>query len=127
VVKKNVIFLPMGKPVRTVEQLCPSVEAAFNLLGRKWAGLIIRELSAGPRHFCDLERGIPAVSARVLTERMKELEEAGILTRTVDTGTPVRVIYALTDKGKALIPVMDGLEKWARSWNGASEGSRGHA
>ena len=117
----------MGKSVRTMEQLCPSVAAAFNLLGRKWAGLIIRELSAGPRHFCDLERGIPAVSARVLTERTKELEEAGILTRTVDTGTPVRVIYALTDKGKALIPVMDGLEKWARSWNGTSERGRRHA
>lgn len=97
--------------------LCATVEKAFDVLGRKWAGLIIRELSAGPRHFCEMERGIPSVSARMLTERMKELEAAGIVRRTVDTGTPVRTIYDLTEKGRALIPVMRGIERWAHTWS----------
>ncbi len=100
------------------DALCPSVERAFDVLGRKWTGLIIRELSGGPRHFCDVERGIPAVSARMLTERMKELEAEGIVRRTVDTGTPVRTSYELTEKGRALIPVMRGIEQWARTWSG---------
>jgi len=96
--------------------LCSSVERAFTILGRKWAGLIIRQLSSGPLHFNELEKGIPALSARMLTERIKEMEAEGILTRTVLTGTPVRVVYALTEKGRALIPVMRGIEAWARQW-----------
>jgi DNA-binding HxlR family transcriptional regulator len=103
--------------VAKIGELCASVEEAFNLLGKKWAGLIIRELCAGPRYFSDLERGISSVSARVLAERVKELEAAGLLTRTVRTESPVRVIYALTEKGRALIPVISGIEKWARTWN----------
>jgi len=54
----------------------------------------------------------------MLTERLKELEAAGIVTRTVDTGTPVRTTYQLTEKGRALIPVMRGIEQWARAWSG---------
>jgi len=94
-----------------------AVESAFDVLGRKWAGLIIRQLSSGPRHFCEMERGIPAVSARMLTERMKELEAAGIVHRAVETGTPVRTVYDLTEKGRALIPVMRGIEDWACAWS----------
>jgi DNA-binding HxlR family transcriptional regulator len=99
------------------EQLCPAVEKAFDVLGRKWTGLIIRELSGGPHHFCDMEKGIPSLSARMLTERMRELEAAGIVRRTVDTGSPVRTSYDLTEKGRALIPVMRGIEQWARAWS----------
>ena len=101
---------------RQHEPLCDVVEHAFEILGRKWTGLIIRELSDGPRHFCDVERGIPAVSARMLTERMKELESAGVVVRRVDTGTPVRTTYELTEKGRGLVPVMKGIERWARAW-----------
>jgi len=107
------------------EELCPAVERAFDVLGRKWTGLIIRELSGGPRHFCDMEKGIPALSARMLTERMKELEAEGIVCRTVDTGTPVRTSYELTEKGRALIPVMKGIERWARSWSEDAAGGSG--
>lgn len=107
----------MAMAVHTLAALCPEVERAFEVLARKWAGLIIRELSAGPRHFCDLEKGIPAVSARMLTERIKELEAEKIVTRTVMTGSPVRVIYDLTEKGRALIPVMRGIETWAHQWS----------
>jgi DNA-binding HxlR family transcriptional regulator len=107
--------------VAKLDELCASVEEAFNLLGKKWSGLIIRELSAGPRYFSDLERGIPSLSARVLAGRVKEFEAAGLLTRTVHTESPVRVSYSLTEKGRALIPVMVGIEKWARTWNSRPE------
>ncbi len=102
-------------------QVCSTIEAAFDVLGRKWTGLVIHALSSAALHFCDLERAIPGVSARMLTARIKELEEAAIVTRTVHTGTPVRVVYALTDKGKALIPVMKGIERWARAWEPAAQ------
>jgi DNA-binding HxlR family transcriptional regulator len=92
------------------------VEKAFEILGRKWVGLIVRGLSAAPRYFCELEKDIPSVSARMLAQRVKELEAEGIVTRAVHTGTPVRVVYGLTEKGRALVPVMQGIEAWARQW-----------
>jgi DNA-binding HxlR family transcriptional regulator len=106
----------MAGATTTHTELCPTVERAFEILSRKWAGLIIRELSAGPLHFSDIERRISSVSARMLAERVKELEVEGIVTRTVRTESPVRVVYALTEKGRALIPVMKGIEAWARQW-----------
>jgi DNA-binding HxlR family transcriptional regulator len=106
----------METPPNAGTTLCPSVERAFQVLGKKWSGLIIRELSSGERHFCDLERGIPSLSARMLTERMKELEAEGIVSRTVHPDSPVRVLYSLTEKGRALIPVMRGIEAWAHQW-----------
>jgi DNA-binding HxlR family transcriptional regulator len=109
----------MGGASQAPAALCPTVERAFTVLGRKWAGLIIRELSGGARRFSELRAGIQSVSARVLTERIKELEAEGIVSRDVRTGSPVRVSYALTEKGRALIPVMQGIEKWARTWSGA--------
>jgi DNA-binding HxlR family transcriptional regulator len=96
--------------------VCPTVEGAFALLGRKWTGLILRSLMDGPRQFRQLERAVPALSARLLTERIRELAAEGIVSRTVDTGSPVRVLYALTEKGRALRPVLKGIEKWAREW-----------
>ena len=73
-------------------------------------------LSGGPRYFCELERAIGSVSARMLTARMKELETEEIVRRTVETGSPVRVRYSLTAKGKALQPAMRDVEQWARKW-----------
>ncbi len=108
----------MKAKVAVAPALCASVEAAFNLLGRKWAGLVIHVLACGQLHFSELEEAIPGVSARMLTERIRELEEAGVVTRTVQAGPPVRVLYSLSEKGRALVPVMAGIEKWARAWNG---------
>jgi DNA-binding HxlR family transcriptional regulator len=96
--------------------MCPRVETAFELLSRKWAGLLIHVLSAGPRHFSELRAAIPGVSARMLAARMKDLELAGLLRREVQTASPVRVLYTLTEKGRALIPVMAGIAGWARAW-----------
>jgi DNA-binding HxlR family transcriptional regulator len=106
----------MGRSAVTGTELCSSVEKAFALLGRKWAGLLIHVLSSGQKRFRELEKAIPALSARMLAERVKDLEKAGIVAREVQTGSPIRVLYSLTEKGRALIPVMNGIASWARAW-----------
>ncbi|EGL17317.1 winged helix-turn-helix transcriptional regulator [Paenibacillus chitinolyticus] len=96
--------------------LCPKFENAFELLGKRWTGLIIRVLLSGPKRFKDISDMIPSMSDRMLSERFKELEAAGILIRHVYPETPVRIEYELTEKGKGLEPVMDELQKWAETW-----------
>ena len=97
--------------------LCPKFELAFELLGKKWTGLIIRTLMSGQKRFSDITEAIPNMSARMLTERFKELENEGIVTRKVYPETPVRIEYELTEKGIALKAVMDEIQKWADKWN----------
>jgi DNA-binding HxlR family transcriptional regulator len=98
--------------------LCPRVEAAFALLARKWVGLIIYSLAGGELFFCDLERAMPALSARVLTQRVRELEGEGLVVRRVGTGSPVRVSYRLSEKGAALARVVAGIADWASGAGG---------
>lgn len=97
-------------------QMCPRFENAFELLGKRWTGLIIRTLLNGHNRFSDVEEAIPNMSARMLTERFKELEKEGIITRKVYPETPVRIEYELTEKGRDLQSVMDEIQKWAEKW-----------
>lgn len=98
--------------------ICPKFEAAFEMLGKRWTGLIIRTLMDGPKRFKDISKMIPSMSDRMLTERFKELEEGGFLIRRVYPEIPVRIEYELTDKGIALKQVMDEVQKWAEIWVG---------
>lgn len=97
--------------------MCPKFENAFELLGKKWTGLIIRTLLSGQKRFSDITETIPNMSARILTERFKELEREGIINRKVYPETPVRIEYELTEKGRELQVVMDEIQKWAEKWN----------
>ena len=97
--------------------MCPKFESAFELLGKRWTGLIIRTLMNGQKRFSDISETIPNMSARMLTERFKELEKQGILLRKVYPEIPVRIEYELSEKGKDLAPVMDEIQKWAEKWN----------
>ncbi|WP_281887331.1 helix-turn-helix domain-containing protein [Paenibacillus sp. YYML68] len=99
-----------------LQPLCPRFEAAFEILGKRWTGLIVRALVQGPRRFKDISEMIPGMSDRMLAERFKELEAAGIISRHVYPETPVRIEYQLTDKGKALQPVMDAVQEWGETW-----------
>jgi DNA-binding HxlR family transcriptional regulator len=96
--------------------LCPKFESAFELIGKRWTGLVIRVLLNGPKRFKEMAEVIPNVSSKVLTERLKELECEGIVTREVFPEMPVRIEYSLTDKGKDLLPVLDELQIWAEKW-----------
>ncbi|SMC28282.1 transcriptional regulator, HxlR family [Clostridium acidisoli DSM 12555] len=97
--------------------MCPKFEAAFELLGKRWTGLIIRSLLDGAKRFSDMQAIIPNLSARMLTERFKELEEKGIITRKVYPEMPVRIEYELTEKGKDLKKSMDQIQVWAEKWS----------
>lgn len=97
-------------------QMCPKFESAFELLGKRWTGLIIQTLLHGQKRFSDIEDTIPNLSARMLTERFKELEQHGIIVRNVYPETPVRIEYELTEKGLELHKAMSEIQKWAEKW-----------
>ncbi|EHC5294662.1 helix-turn-helix transcriptional regulator [Listeria monocytogenes serotype 1/2a] len=96
--------------------VCPKFESAFQLLGKRWTGLIINVLLTGPKRFKQVAAEIPQMSDRVLAERLKELEEMDICLRQVYPETPVRIEYELTEKGKALQEVMLEVQCWADKW-----------
>jgi len=98
-----------------IPALCPSVEKALELIGKRWVGLIIYQLLNGPMRFCEIESSLP-ISGRLLSERLKDLEREGIVSRKVFAEVPVRVEYSLTEKGMALEPVMRELEKWSKNF-----------
>lgn len=97
-------------------QVCPRFHAAIELIGKRWSGAIIWSLSAGPLRFADLKRAVPGLSDRLLSQRLRELEEAGVLSRTVEDTLPVRVTYELTDKGESLEPAIISIGEWAERW-----------
>ena len=96
--------------------MCPKFESAFQMLGKRWNGLIIRVLMQGPKRFKDISAFIPNMSDKMLVERLKQLESSGLVTRTVFPETPVRIEYTVTEMGKDLEPAMDELQKWAEKW-----------
>jgi DNA-binding HxlR family transcriptional regulator len=97
--------------------LCPKFEKTFEILGKKWNGLIIDVLIAeGPQRFVEIANKIPDVSDRVLVERLKELEEKEILERKVKCEEKNRIEYGLTDTGLALKPVMEEIQTWGEKW-----------
>lgn len=95
----------------------PSFHAATELIGKRWNGAIIYCLFHNLVRFSDMKAAIPGLSARMLSERLKELEANGIIKRTVFPETPVRVEYFLTEKGLALRGVMITLFNWAQAWH----------
>jgi DNA-binding HxlR family transcriptional regulator len=98
------------------ESCCSAYHRAVELIGKRWSGAILFVLMDGPLRFSEVKQLVPDLSDRLLSERMKELESEGIVERRVIDDMPVRVEYALTDKGRALEPVVRALKSWARSW-----------
>jgi DNA-binding HxlR family transcriptional regulator len=96
-------------------QLCPKFEKAMTMINKRWTGLIVYQLLFGAQRFSEIEGALP-ISGRLLSERLKELEEEGIVTRQVFAEVPVRVEYALTEKGRELEPVIKGIQEWSDKW-----------
>src|SRR5437660_5634451 len=90
---------------------CP-VERALAIVGAKWTLLILHNLMDGPRRFGELERLIAGASPKMLTARLRELEQLGLVSRTVFAEVPPRVEYELTDAGTSLKPIIDSLADW---------------
>jgi DNA-binding HxlR family transcriptional regulator len=96
--------------------LCSRFHRASELIGRRWTGAIIFVLLRSRCRFAVLRDAIPDITDRMLTERLQELEQEGIVERTVIPTTPVRVEYALTKKGHALAAAIDAIAEWAHKW-----------
>ena len=94
---------------------CP-VEITMNIIGKRWTAIIIRDLVHGKKRFCELEQSLDGISAKVLSQRLNELEQYGIIQRVVFAEVPVRVEYSLTDKGQDLDRVIDSMADWGARW-----------
>ncbi|WP_314455929.1 helix-turn-helix domain-containing protein [uncultured Microbacterium sp.] len=90
-----------------------AVSHAFSVLGKRWNGMILDVLGQGELSFSGLRRAVAGISDAVLSDRLTELTETGLLDRRVDAGPPVAVTYALTDAGCRLIPILGQLGEWA--------------
>jgi len=96
---------------------CPYFHQAIELIGRRWTGAIVSVLLYREAlRFGQIAEAVPALSDRLLSERMKELERYGVVMRTVREGRPQRVEYELTEMGRELAPAVHELERWARRW-----------
>lgn len=90
-----------------------AVTLAFSVLGKRWNGMIVSSLGGSSATFVSLRRAVSGISDTVLSDRLAELADAGLVARTVDAGPPVTVSYALTDSGRGLLPILDQLGTWA--------------
>jgi DNA-binding HxlR family transcriptional regulator len=101
-----------------VDASCPVCRTADIVCG-KWTLLLVRELSEGRSRFCELERSLVGISPRTLSLRLRGLEEEGIVERATFPAVPPRVEYALTEKGLALIPIIEDMRTYGERWLGA--------
>ena len=107
-----------ARPVPTEENkhACTRFQYAVEFIGKRWVGVILFVLLDGPARFNEILAGIPNLSDRLLTERLRELEASGMVTREVQPGPPVRVIYELTDAGRSLSDIIRAVARWADEW-----------
>jgi DNA-binding HxlR family transcriptional regulator len=93
-----------------------SVAACAEIIGAKWTALLVHDLSEGARRFSELEHSCCGISPRTLSERLRVLEQEGIVNRRSYAESPPRVEYALTKKGEALLPIIDAMREFGRDW-----------
>lgn len=96
--------------------LCARFHQASELIGRRWTGAVIFVLLKQTCRFATLRDAIPGITDRMLSERLHELEQEGLVERTVVPETPVRVEYSLTKKGRELAQAIDAIGAWAEKW-----------
>src|SRR5882762_933371 len=101
-----------------MDETCPVCATAEIVCG-KWTLLLVRDLSEGRSRFCELERSLAGISPRTLSLRLRALEEEGIIERRTYPEVPPRVEYALTEKGRALEPLIEDMRRYGREWLGA--------
>ena len=109
-----------------MDKSCPVCRTA-DIISGKWTLLVIRDLSYGNRRFCELERSLEGISPRTLSLRLRALEEHGIVARNTYPEVPPRVEYALTEKGEALVPLIDDMRRYGNRWLPADQRATAHA
>jgi DNA-binding HxlR family transcriptional regulator len=107
---------PHPEPADHFSPFCPRFQYAIELIGRRWIGAILRVLVTGPARFNEILAAVPNLSDRLLTERLRELEREGLVSRTVSTERPLRVTYELTDCGRSLSEIICTIGTWSERW-----------
>jgi len=95
---------------------CPRYHHSIELIGKRWTGVILRELLRGANRFSQLSNAIPDLTDKLLAERLKQLEAEGVVERRIYPETPVRIEYVLTEKGHDLEGVVREVSRWAEYW-----------
>lgn len=103
-------LMPPAKEIR-----CPIARTAI-LIGDRWTPLIVRDLEPGCRRFSELQRSLDGISPKTLSDRLRRLEEAGVISRTCFAEVPPRVEYRLTGKGHALLSVLESMRTFGEEW-----------
>lgn len=107
----------MRDQIRHTSVECPT-EVALDIVGGKWKLVILEHLIDGVQRFGQLQRAMPAVTARMLTRQLRELETDGLVLRTIYTQVPPKVEYSLTDTGRSLKPLLAQLRAWGEWYRG---------
>lgn len=105
--------VPAGAACAGVDEALTRV---FELFGKRWTGLIVAVLTQRPAYFAEVRRALPRISERMLSDRLSELVDAGLVVREVDPGPPLRVSYGLTESGRAIRPALYELGRWAERY-----------
>ena len=98
-----------------VDETCPVCRTA-DIVCAKWTLLLVRDLAEGRSRFCELERSLNGISPRTLSLRLRALEDEGVVARHTYAQVPPRVDYALTEKGRALLPIIDDMRAYGELW-----------
>jgi DNA-binding HxlR family transcriptional regulator len=104
------------RTMKAVHDSTCSVACCAEIIGAKWTALLVHDLSEGARRFSELERSCPGISPRTLSERLRALEQEHIIVRRSYAETPPRVEYELTDKGEALLPIINEMRRFGHAW-----------
>jgi DNA-binding HxlR family transcriptional regulator len=102
--------------MKPVHDATCAVACSAEIIGSKWTALLVHDLSEGPRRFSELEHSCPGISPRTLSERLRWLEQEGVLVRHSYAETPPRVEYQLTEKGLGLLPIIGEMRRFGRDW-----------
>ena len=108
-----------------IHPVCARFHAAIELIGARWSGAVLRAMVTGSRRFADIKAAVPGISDVMLTRRLRELEDAGLVQRQVIPASPVHVEYHLTPMGREIGPVLDAVIAWAHKWIPAPPGAGG--
>lgn len=95
--------------------ICPRFEKAISILSQRWTALVIYQLLSGPLRFNEIQSSV-GISGKVLSDRLKELEQQGVVKREVIPETPVIIEYSLTEKGHSMEPILRTIEDWSQTW-----------
>jgi DNA-binding HxlR family transcriptional regulator len=116
VARRRRTYNPDMRTMRPVHDEECAVACTADIIGAKWTAILVHDLSEGARRFSDLERALPGISPRTLSERLRALEQDGVVARRSYAESPPRVEYELTEKGRALLPIIEAMRRFGHAW-----------